>query len=566
MRHHSLSKLIAIFVAAAATLVFVIPGLPQSTSQQPPASPAAQTPAPPTPTVRVSTRLVQVNVIAQDHDEKPVLGLTKEDFVVTDQGHPQKIEFFSLQQNTTAVVEMAVAPPTVAPGTHLFSNRLAERKGVQPNVTVILLDQLNTHSTDMPYARKQVQKFIAEQLRPEDRVALYSMNGRGLTILHDFTTDVSELLAAVARDPNHEDFRTSASEPEPTDSGDSTLDAAVDASNARMAQFYMDDRVEKTELALKTIADHIGGLPGRKNLVWVSASFPADIIGGELPLDHHPYADDIENTARALNDANIAIYPIDARGLIANPNMARMSGPPARGASMFPSQMNFATMNTLAERTGGRAYYNSNDIHGAVRRAIDDSRVTYVLGYYPDGNWDSKFHDIKVQVKKSGVHLNYRKGYFAIPQTTPTAHQKSAMMREAIWSPLEATELGLNVEVTPIDIPGLRQLKLRVIVSPEQMRFTHDGDRWTDELDVVWVVADARGTALAQTPQPWRISMPQAAYEKVMRDGLSFSGTIDIADAATEVRVVARDKGTGAIGSVLVPLGRLFAPVKLTSK
>jgi VWFA-related protein len=571
MRNTSISKIFSIFTVAVAALLavtFATPGLPQSPA--PPQQPAAQTPG-----VRVTTRLVQVNVIAQDRDDKPALGLTKEDFEVTDQGHPQRISFFSMQENTTATMNRAAAPPPVLrAGAHLFSNRLEERTGVPPNVTVILLDALNTRGNDMPYARKQLEKFVQTQLQPQDRVALYEMSGTSLNILHDFTTDATELLAALAKDEkgNSEDFRADASEPEAADTGDAELDASMGRFNGRMATFYMNARVEKTATALKVIADHIGGLPGRKNLVWVSASFPIDIIGGELPMDHTAYTNQIEDAARSLNNANVAIYPIDARGLIANPMTVNRPGPRSAAArpnmnSPFPSRQNFDTMNTIAERTGGRAYYNTNDIKGSVRRAIDESRVTYVLGYYPEGgDWDRKFHEIKVKVNKSGVHLRFRRGYFAIPESTPTPQEKMQMMAAAIWSPLEATELGLDVEVEPIDVVGARQVKTKIHVSPGQMRFAREGDKWTDLLDVVWVVAGKNGNALAKTSQPLRMALPQATYEAVIRDGLSFSGTIDIADDAMEIRVVARDNGTGAIGSVVVPITRLFAPARAPGK
>jgi VWFA-related protein len=581
MRNSSFAKLFGIFTAAVAALIlvaFVTPGLPQSNSPQLPSPQATpqqpvKPPASQTPGVRVSTRLVQVNVIAQNWEDKPVMGLTKEDFELSDQGHPQAIAFFSMQQNTTAILDRAAAPPkTVPAGSHLFSNRLEERTGVPPNVTVIFLDSLNTRGNDMPYARKQIEKFITTQIQPQDRVALYSMNGTGLTILHDFTTDATELLNALAKDANTEDFLAGASAPEAPDTGDAEMDASLGRFNGRMALFYMNSRVEKTATALKVIANHIGGLPGRKNLVWVSASFPMSIIGGERPLDYNQYSSQIEDAARSLNNANIAIYPVDARGLIANPMTVNRPGPRSATArpnmaSPFPSRQNFDTMNTLAERTGGRAFYNTNDIKGSVRRAIDESRVTYVLGYYPEGgDWDSKFHEIKVKVNKSGVHLRYRRGYFAIPDATPTPQEKMQMMAAAIWSPLEATELGLDVEVEPIDVPGARQLKTKIRVNSRQMRFAHDGDKWTDQLDVVWVVAGKNGNALAKTSQPLKMALSQQNYEVVMRDGLSFSGTIELADEATEVRVVARDSGTGAIGSVVVPLTRLFAPAKAPGK
>ncbi len=559
MKNRKLLTKGAVFPVVAAILIGAS-GFSQSPAQNPPANPS-RTP------LRVATRLVQVNVIAQDGSGNLITGLTKEDFTILDQGQPQNISFFSEERNQPISTTSTAGAPSI----NHFSNRFAEKTGVPTSVTVILLDNLNTHSMDMAYTRKQVTKFL-QQLQPEDRVAIYSLSSK-LYILHDFTQDASALLRALERDPNIEDFRTSASEPDAADTGDDVLNAAVDASNARAAQFYMNDRVERTALALKVIADHIAGLPGRKNLVWISAAFPIDVIGGDLAFDHYSYTQQIEDTARSLNNANVAIYPVDARGLIANPNMASRQGPRAGGRRGMPTQpaitplapprQNFDTMNTLAERTGGRAFYNTNDIKSAVRHAIDDSRVTYVLGYYPSiAQWDGKFREIKVEVKKSGVHLRYRRGYFAIQEASNDPTKTKALMADAVWSPLEATELGLDIQAEPVDVPGARQLKTAVRISSGQLQFVKSGDMWKDDLELVWVELGANGKSLGTIVKTMNMNLPQDAYEEASRKGINFSTTLALRDDAVEVRLVVRDSGSGTIGSVNIPLGRLFAPPK----
>lgn len=564
MKYHPVVvKLLPILCALLAALV-TVPTFPQSQPPKPPDQRTDKESAPRGPALRVLTRLVQVSVVVQDKNGQPVTGLTKDDFTLFDQGQEQKINFFSeLSNQAPPVMTASSGDSGVAAATErTFSNRFEQKAGAPNSVTVILLDTRNTRSQDMAYARKQVAKFLG-QIQPQDRVALYSLSSK-LYILHDFTEDATSLLKALDLDPNREDFRISASEPDAADTGDAILDSAVNASNARIAQFYMNDRVEQTALAIKIIADHLKGLPGRKNLIWVSAAFPIDVLGGELPMDHVSYTDQIEDTARSLNNANVAIYPVDARGLIGNPIGVNRPGP-RRGAapntaSPFPARQNFDTMNTMAERTGGRAFYNTNDIQGAVRKAIDDSRVTYVLGYYPTNtNWDGKFRELKVRTSKPGVHLRFRVGYYALPDAPATDAQKAQLLSDAEWSPLEATDLALEVRADPVDAAGGRGLQVQVRIASNQLYFEQRDGRWKDSLQVVWVEIGSTGRSIGTITKTVGLEVPPDAYDVLVTKGISFTQTLKVRDDAIELRLVTRDDGSGAIGSVNIPLSRMFA-------
>ena len=145
------------------------------------------------PAVRVSTKLIQVNVIVQDSKGEPVSGLTKDDFAIYDKGKRQEIAFFSEETNEGISTRSAAAASTpAAAGIVTFTNRVTTKNGGAPSITVILLDALNTQFTDMSYARAQVLRFL-EQLRPQDRVAIYGLSTR-LFVLHDFTSDVHALV------------------------------------------------------------------------------------------------------------------------------------------------------------------------------------------------------------------------------------------------------------------------------------------------------------------------------------------------------------------------------------
>jgi VWFA-related protein len=174
----------------------------------------------------------------------------------------------------------------------------------------------------------------------------------------------------------------------------------------------------------------LAGLPGRKGLVWVSGGFPMFIGYGDPEsqvniaklapnIDQEVLTDYVEDASRALNNASVAVYPVDARGLLGLP-MADASKNVKIVNGKVPSSMTHVntshtdTMQYVAELTGGKAFFNTNDIQGAIRKVIEDSAVTYTLGFYTsEENWDDRYHKIKVKVKRSGAEVRAKKGYFA---------------------------------------------------------------------------------------------------------------------------------------------------------
>ena len=153
--------------------------------------------------------------------------------------------------------------------------------------------------------------------------------------------------------------------------------------------------------ALTNIADYLATIPGRKNLIWVSGSFPFPYAGW-TPSRVTP--EDVMKACRAISNANMALYPVDARGLLGPGDIMPTYNAGSRG---LPTQQALArdssylrgfnssleTMQIVADRTGGRAFYSTNDITNSIRRAVDDSAVTYMLGFYPrDNEWNTEFH------------------------------------------------------------------------------------------------------------------------------------------------------------------------------
>ena len=240
-----------------------------------------------------TTRLVQVSVVVQDKHGNPILGLTKDDFSLFDEKHAQAIQVFSVGTNSVPENQHPPLPPET------YTNRLAERTAMPQSVTVILLDALNTEFSDQEYSRRQIIKFLSH-LQPEDRIGIYTLDYR-LNVLHDFTSDSRGLIAAVASYKGEQLPDEAASVPHKLDSPPERLSQSDDALNQflslnvqRESNFYATKRVRVTTDALQAIARHLGSLPGRKNLVWISGSFPITIGYEDEKLNPTQFPDRVD--------------------------------------------------------------------------------------------------------------------------------------------------------------------------------------------------------------------------------------------------------------------------------
>jgi VWFA-related protein len=546
----------AIAVAAAALQAGA--QSPASLPQPAPATPAQRS------VFRVSTRLVQVNVVVHDGRGAPVTDLKKEDFTVLERGRPQPISFFAMESADTLSRPAAALPP------HVFSNVFAERAGVPTSITVILLDLLNTSWVDQQYARRGLMTFL-RQVQPQDRIGIYALGARSVTLLHDYTTDASALVARLKADNGELPALLDASTLNPDSQQelrDLDLGALADA-NQREADFFTTGRVLNTLSTLEAIAQHLSGVPGRKNLIWLSGGFPLTIGYDAMPSvgstrDSRTFTAEMNAAVRALNNSGISVYPVDARGLMVTPgfqasNRTINSNVPM-AVRMAPIRDNIDGMRELADRTGGRAAVNTNDLGGAVRRAIDDARVTYTIGYYPsDETQDGKFRDIKIKVNRPHLDVRYRKGYFALKPPDPADDKtRRAEARAAVWSPLESTAIALNARADVTGNPEPSAVDVSLQIDPSGIDFRNEEGRWKALLDVIYVQKDDHGKVLAGgITDTLTLAFTDANYAKLAQEGLMRQRRVVRQPGASTLRIVVRDVGSGATGSLTIPLGQI---------
>jgi VWFA-related protein len=509
------------------------------------------------PAIRVTTRLVEISVVVHDKNGA-VEGLTKDDFILLDKGKPQTIALFNV------ISVRKDAPRPLALPANIVSNR-PEYLGATSTATVVLFDSLNTSFGDQYHARRQILKFL-RQLEPQDRIALYVLSN-GIRVLQDFTSDSQRLTNAIQKLRGTQASELAASEVEASNTGDAEIDQFLDEAAGIIADFNTVNRITRTVEAIQAIANHLARIPGRKNLVWVSGAFPLT-LGLDGPSFAGPsresrtFVEEMQRAARALNEANVAVYPVDVRGLIAPQAMSAAS--PARINTKGPPQVvslipkNLDTMEDIASRTGGRAFYNTNDLRGAIRTAMNDAEITYTLGFYPPSeSLDGRFHDVKVQVKRRGLNVRHRRGYLASDPSALSEKQREAEMRNALMSPLNATGIGLSARVDPSEVPKPGSLQVMVALDLGNLTTERKDDRWVGSADVVFVQVGKDGKNLGTSSERLEMKLTDERYQDARKNGLVLIKRVIPAAGLEEIRVVVLDRSSGHVGSLVLPADKI---------
>jgi VWFA-related protein len=358
-------------------------------------------------TLRTNTRLVLVDVVATDSKGQRVPDLKASDLTVLEDGKPQKISAFNFERSdaSSARVAQIQLPPSVVTNAPKFQSN---------SLNVILFDTANGDFTEQVYAHDQLLKFLngAALDRP---VAIFALQTQ-LKLLHDFSTDNKALSAAVAK------YR-----PPAKNNNSESMESRASAFSTRGDYHTSERDIENTLNQLNVLAKVLAGYPGRKNLIWLSESFPLTLFPETLNQGHmdgqslrsavrgaanpastqqnlvssapfKTYAELVKKVSDALMSAQVAVYPVDAGAVGRNDHLASQH-----------------TMNNMAESTGGKSFMNSNDLVLGLRNGIEDGSSYYTLTYYPENkNWDGLFRRIQVKSSRPNLSLRYREGYYAV--------------------------------------------------------------------------------------------------------------------------------------------------------
>ena len=547
----------------------------------------------PAPTIRVSTHLVLVDVVVTDKQGNPVANLKPEDFVLEEGGKAQKITTF-VTPSDNKVPEPASPPPGI------YSNKPQYRSPGAP-VTVMLLDAMNTPFSDQAYSRGQMLKFVEQQYKPGQRMAVFTLTGP-LNVLQDFTSDPQILYTALQRyNPEPQKFQsaggatTSAANDATTGSSIAATNATVAPStgvtgdagvarsgstalieaaqaaianfNGAQAAYAEDQRAVLTLGALNSLARILGGLPGRKNVIWVTGNVPFSLIPENrtvtdaeleenLPsfntrrVDQHAagnfaaafreaHANEIRETASRLSSAQVALYPVDARGLSVS-------------TSIDSQEM----MREMARETGGRAYVNQNEIRMGVDRAFQDLTATYTLGYYPENKkYDGKYRTIKVKVKRDGVETQSRRGYYALDPTQQKDYNPNQEVASALQDSIPATQVSFSARVLgPSDNKSaLGKIGLDYLVDANTLAVEDAGGGKRFNVDFFATAFSPQGKMMVDRNMRVDRTFDAATYQQILQHGLLMHMDLDPQAGARQLRLAVRDNRSGLVGTVTAP-------------
>ena len=562
---------------------------------------AGQNTAANAPVIKVQSNLVLVDVVVTKNGV-PVKGLTSDKFRVLENGKEQELKVFEVhsQEQQSATASKA---PELAP------NNYSDFTPYPPSsaVNVLLLDALNTQSGDQGYVRKQVLAYL-DKIPPGTRMAVFTLSSQ-LRLIQGFTADASLLTKAI----NYKgDIKKST--PEDTKSADAVLEdeqnlvghaasghggqaaaanvGQIAEERADLKSLSTDDQERMTLAALRQIAHYLSAIPGRKNLIWFSGSFPMFIDRGPRTA-RTDYAKDVRETDSLLAAARIAVYPVDAHGLL-RPESAvddasvspksvygfGQGGATGKllGASRVAVQdidLSHLTIQQIAADTGGKAFVNTNGFQEAIQQALADGANYYTIGYMPQLKDDGSFRRIKVNVN-GGYQLAYRDGYYA-DSAKIAANSGASPMKEAMqFGAPPPSDILFKVRVIPStdpvakgftpapgpagadakDLkPPLTRYFIDYMVDAHHFTFrnTPDGVAHT-RLEFAVLAYDADGKVINFTQRAFELDLQPALYAQIVSGGFPEHQEIDLPVGEVSLRIVVRDLDSPRAGATEVPL------------
>jgi VWFA-related protein len=536
----SIVKQILIYTLAAACIT---PGI------------GAQEPA----TFSSQTNLVVVDVYARDKSGKVITTLKKEDFTILEDGKPQAIAVFELQK-----LDSELLPPIEeAPKTLIDRTKPAPEPTPKPPVPTpsgsirfkdrrlitLFFDFSSLQPDDQIKAQDAAIEFLRTQMTKSDLVSIM-VYGAAIKIVEDFTDDRDRLIATIRK------FQIGAAS-EMNGLGDTGTAAEGDDTGTFVAdetEFNIFNTDQKLA-ALETAARRLAAFPEKKALIYFSAGIPKTGVENQSQL---------RATVNAAVRANVAFYPVDVTGLVAEAPSGNASVASPRGTGVFSGTSQSGrvdarnnqqeTLVTLAADTGGKALLDHNDLSLGIRQAQKDINSYYILGFYSSNvTKDGRYRRIEVKVndKQLQVKLEHRNGYYADKVFAKfNAGDKERQLQDALMLGDPVSELPLAIEIDHFRIGKDRYfVPISVKIPGSAINLAKKGDRESVELDFIGQVHDKAGKLVTAVRDGITAKLDQAAASQLGRRSFQYDTGLTLPPGEYSLRFLARENLSGKMGT-----------------
>jgi len=523
----------------------------------------AQSPNPPRVTFSTTTNVVVVDVRVTDANGRPVTSLSKDDFIIFEDNKQQNLLSCDLQQLETKALPAATpelktrdtaAPPAPPKPATAPANTDPDTKYRDRRLIVMLFDLSSMQPPEQIRAVEAATKFVNTQLTRSDMVSLMTF-GVTLKTVQEFTDDRDLLLAAIHR----------------VHIGDSSeqaglADTGADAED-QSGSFVADEtefNIFNTDLKLAALEDaarRLAPYPEKKALVYISAGVDKTGVDNQSQL---------RATVNEAVRANVAFYPIDARGLVAQVPGGDASQAGAVGTNLYRGAAQASlrnslhdqqeTLATLAADTGGKALLDSNDLTLGMTQVQKDIESYYILTYAStNAAEDGRYRRIQVKlaprVTLTKAKLDFRKGYFA-PTTFARMSEanKEAQLQRALESENPITDLPLAVELDYFRLDKSKYfVPLSVEIPGSALAFHSKGSKAATELDFTAEVRDAHDKPAAAVRDTIPLKLDEATAGQVTRKHIQYDTGLTLTPGKYKLRFVARENGEGKVGTFETP-------------
>lgn len=539
-------------------------------------SPAAQGPTsqgPPPVTFRSEINFVEIDAIVTDRTGRFVADLTKDEFLIVEEGKSQALSAFSLVRipvDRTLSTGVAREPvePDVATNRRAFDGR----------IFMLLLDDLQTDLSRTHFVRQTAREFVERHVSDNDLVAVTFTGSR--SDAQDFTRSRARLVAAIERFSGRKLKSKTAAMIEAKDMTRNVLELSPPAQpppppeDPYAAARHLHAR---SSLALlQQMSEYLGGIRGRRKvLVYVGEGIDHELVDpvainlATISRDTAAVRESMREAVAAATRANVSVYTIDPRGLSTGQEAA--IGLPTvtfdPRSELDPRRMNdelnrsHLWMKAVTDETGGIPFLNSNDATRPLARIIDDSSSYYILGYYaPAGRKDGRFRRVEVSVTRPGLQVRARKGYYAPGGETTTRPgsdlKTSPELIEAMSSPLPIDSLTFAAAAVPFKgTHPNASVALAVEVDGSKLAFSQRGDIQATDLELQVSATDPG----AKTPHHAshhvaELRLHPQTHERVLREGVRITRRLELRPGRYRLHLGVRDRTGGALGTLLTDL------------